>query len=142
VNELERPVLRVFETYKAAVFAKDVEAFLALYDQDVYVFDMWGEWSYNGLEAWRGMVTDWFGTLGTERVAVGLDDLQTIVAQDVAIAHAFVTYKGVSAEGMELRAMHNRLTWALKQESGAWKIVHEHTSAPVDFKTSKVILQR
>jgi ketosteroid isomerase-like protein len=38
--------------------------------------------------------------------------------------------------------MHNRLTWALKQENGAWKIVHEHTSAPVDFKTSKVILQR
>jgi uncharacterized protein (TIGR02246 family) len=142
VNELERPVLRVFEAYKAAVFAKNVEAFLALYDQDVYVFDMWGEWSYNGLEAWRGMVTDWFGTLGTERVAVGLDDLHTIVAQDVAVAHAFVTYKGVSAEGRELRAMHNRVTWALKLESGAWKIVHEHTSAPVDFTTSKVILQR
>jgi hypothetical protein len=30
------------------------------------------------------MVTDWFGTMGTERVAVGLDDLQTMVAQDVA----------------------------------------------------------
>jgi uncharacterized protein (TIGR02246 family) len=142
VNELERPVLRVFEAYKAAVFAKDVEAFLAQYDEDVHVFDMWGEWSYNGLEAWRGMVSDWFGTLGTERVAVGLDDLQTIVAQDVAVAHAFVTYKGLSAEGRELRAMHNRLTWALKQKNGVWKIVHEHTSAPVNFKTSKVILQR
>src|SRR5882762_10397980 len=70
--------------------------------------EVWGGWSYNGLEAWRGMVTDWFGTLGTERVAVGLNDLQTIVAQDVAVAHAFVTYKGLSAEGRELRAMHNR----------------------------------
>ena len=48
----------------------------------------------------------------------------------------------LSAEGRELRAMHNRLTWALKQENGAWKIVHEHISAPVDFKTSKVILRR
>ena len=45
------------------------------------------------------MVTDWFGTLGTERVAVGLDDLQTIVAQDVAVAHPIVTYKGLPAEG-------------------------------------------
>ena len=64
------------------------------------------------------------------------------MAQDVAVAHAFVTYKGLSAEGRELRAMHNRLTWALKQENGAWKIVHEHISAPADFKTSKDILQR
>src|ERR1700680_1572590 len=81
------------------------------------VAGVWGEWSYNGLEAWRGMVTDWFGPLETERVAVGLDDLQTIVAQDVAVAHAIVTYKGLPAEGRELRAMHNRLTWALKQEN-------------------------
>jgi ketosteroid isomerase-like protein len=88
------------------------------------------------------MVTDWFGTLGTERVAVGWDDRRTIVTQEVAVAHAFVTYQGLSAEGTQLRAMHNRLTWALKQKGGAWKIVHEHTSAPVDFKTSKVILQR
>ena len=38
--------------------------------------------------------------------------------------------------------MQNRLTWVLKQKDGAWKIVHEHTSAPVDFETAKVILQR
>jgi hypothetical protein len=42
----------------------------------------------------------------------------------------------------ELRAMQNRLTWALKPAGSAWKIVHEHTSAPMGFKDSKVILQR
>jgi ketosteroid isomerase-like protein len=36
----------------------------------------------------------------------------------------------------------NRLTWALKQEDGGWKIVHEHTSEPADFEPSKVKLQR
>jgi ketosteroid isomerase-like protein len=100
---------------------------------------MWGTWSYNGLEAWRGMVADWFGTLGTERVAVGLADVRTIVSQGVAVAYALVTYTGISAEGRELRAMHNRLTWALEQKRGTWKIVHEHTSAPIDFETSKVV---
>ena len=64
------------------------------------------------------------------------------MAHDVAVVHAFVTYTGVSAEGEELRAIHNHLTWAIKQHAGAWKIVHEHTSAPVDSATSKVILQR
>ena len=127
---------------KPPCFAKDVEVFVALYDQDVCVFDMWGKWSYNGVEAWRTMVTDWFGSLGDERVAVALDDMQTTVAGDLAVAHAFVTYKGLSAEGKELRAMCNRLTWVLKQKDNGWKIVHEHSSAPVDFETLKVSLRR
>lgn len=141
-HELEKPVLRVLEAYKSAVFAKDVEALVALYDRDVRIFDMWGAWSYDGAEAWRGMVAAWFGSLGDERVAVDVDDMQTVVADDVAVFHAFVTFKGVSAGGKELRAMQNRLTWALRRRDGAWKIVHEHSSAPVDFETSKVMLKR
>lgn len=133
---------QVLDAYKAAVYAKDVNAFMALYDEDVHVFDMWGIWSYDGAEAWRGMVQDWFGSLGNDRVVVNMDDVQLTVTGDIAVAHAFVTYKGVSAEGEELRAMHNRLTAVFKQKSSAWKIIHEHTSAPVDFETAKVILQR
>jgi uncharacterized protein (TIGR02246 family) len=142
MDALEKSLVQVLDTYKAAVFAKDVAAFVAQYAQDVCVFDMWSEWSYNGLEAWRDTVTDWFGSLGDERVVVDMDSVQMILAHDVAVVHAFVTYKGVSAEGAELRAMCNRLTWVLKQEGGAWKIVHEHTSAPVNFETAKVSLQR
>ncbi len=142
MNESEKPILRVVDAHKAAVFAKDVDAFVALYDQDVCVFDLWGAWSYNGVAAWRRMVADWFGSLGSERVVVDMDGVQTIMAHDVAVVHAFVTYTAVSAEGKELRAMQKRLTWALKQKEGAWKIVHEHSSVPVGSETLKVILQR
>jgi len=142
LNELDKPILRTLTAYKDAVFTRDVDAFIALYDQDVRVFDMWGTWEYNGADAWRGVISQWFATLGTERVAVDTDDVQIIVAQDVAILHTFVAYKAMSAEGGELRSMHNRMTWGLRQKSGFWKIVHEHTSAPVDFATAKVILQR
>jgi uncharacterized protein (TIGR02246 family) len=142
VDEREQPIAQVMEAYKAAVFAKDVDAFVGLYDQGVRVFDMWGVWSYSGVAAWREMVADWFGSLGSERVVVAMNDVQIIVAPDLAVAHAFVTYTGQSAEGKALRAMQNRMTWALKQQDGGWKIVHEHTSAPVDFETSKVLLQR
>ena len=141
MNELE-PITQLLDAYKAAVYAKDIDAFVALYDQDVCVFDLWGQWSYNGAEAWRGMVTDWFGSLGTERVAVEFDKVQSIMAQEVAVVHAFVVYRGVSAEGEALRAMTNRLTWALEQKDGIWKIVHEHSSAPADFETLKVMLGR
>ncbi|MEP7060917.1 MAG: nuclear transport factor 2 family protein [Betaproteobacteria bacterium] len=64
------------------------------------------------------------------------------IGADVAVAHAFVTYKGVSAEGKALRAMDNRLTWVFRRAGDDWKIVHEPTSAPVDFATMNVMLNR
>ena len=137
------PIAPVLEAYSGAVQAKDVDAFVALYDEDVCVFDLWGRWSYDGAGAWRGMVEEWFGSLGSDRATVEFEDVQTIVGDAVAAAHAFVTFKGLSAEGEELRVMQNRLTWALrKTNDGDWKVVHEHTSAPVDFETAKVVLQR
>jgi hypothetical protein len=36
-----------------AVLAKDVEAFVALYDADVRIFDPFGAWSHRGIDAWR-----------------------------------------------------------------------------------------
>jgi ketosteroid isomerase-like protein len=104
---------------------------------------MWGRWSYDGAEAWRKMATEWFASLKSEQVAVVFEDVQTVVGDEVAVADAFVTYKGLSAEGDGLRAMNNRLTWALrKQADGAWKVVHEHSSAPADLDTGRVQLQR
>jgi ketosteroid isomerase-like protein len=140
VNESDQPIFDMFEAYKAAVFAKDVDALVAHYDQRVCVFDLWGSWSFDGIDAWRVVVSDWFGALGTRRVIVEVEGIQTFMAQGLAVAHAFVTYKGVSAEGTDLRSMRNRLTWTLKQRDHAWKIVHEHTSAPVDHATSMAIL--
>lgn len=142
MNEHERPILQILDAYKAAVNKKDVDAFVALYDQDIVVFDMWGEWSYKGGEAWRRMVGDWFGSIGSDRVVVEANDVQVTVESNIASIHAFVTFKGVSADGEELRAMQNRFTWILQNREGEWKILHEHSSAPIDFETSKVILQR
>jgi ketosteroid isomerase-like protein len=134
---------QLLEEYAESVRAKDVDRFVALYDHAVRVFDMWGRWSYDGVAAWREMTVEWFGSLGSEQVAVEFDAVQTVVGADVAVADAFVTYRGLSAEGDELRATHNRLTWALrKQPDDTWKVVHEHSSAPADFETGKVQLQR
>ena len=66
-----------------------------------------------------------------DRFAVEFEDVHTIGGEDIAITHAYVTYRGLSAEGAELRAMNNRLTWALRKDAGgSWKIVHEQSPAP------------
>ena len=142
MKDQERSLLQVLDDYKSAVLAKDVDAFLALYDAEVRVFDMWGNWSYSGIAAWRAVVARWFEAHGSERVVVEFGDTQVRAAPDIAVINVFVVYRGVSAEGVELRSMTNRMTLALWRTAGRWKIVHEHTSSPVDHETTRAILAR
>ena len=132
----------LLEEYRDAVHAKDVDRFVAIFADDVRVFDMWGTWSHDGIDSWREMAVGWFGSLGDELVRVEFDDVQTTVGDDTAVLSAFVTFAGLSADGAELRSMNNRLTWGLRKTGGAWKVVHEHTSAPVEMATGKVDLER
>lgn len=131
----------LFETYMNAVFQKDVEQFISIFDERVRIFDLWS-WTYDGLEAWRGMAKGWFGSLGTDRVVVQFEDIQIQASEEMATASAYVRFAAISESGEELRHLYNRLTWVALKKEGAWKIIHEHTSAPVDGKTMKVILER
>jgi ketosteroid isomerase-like protein len=142
MSDLEKPLARVLESYASAVASKDVEAFMRLYDPDVRVFDAWGVWSYEGSEAWQRAVEGWFTSLGTEKVKVRFDDVQTSAGREMAMVSAIVTYAGVSAQGEQLRSMQNRITWVLRTSGHVLRIVHEHTSAPIGFEDSKAILQR
>jgi uncharacterized protein (TIGR02246 family) len=133
----------ILTAYAAAVRAKDVDAFLGLYADDVRSFDLWKAWSYDGKDALRGMVTEWFGSLDDDEVvAVRFDDVRTQAGPDVAAVSAFTTFAAVSPDGTELRSMNNRLTWVLRKDAdGVWKIAHEHTSAPAGDE-GKVQLRR
>jgi ketosteroid isomerase-like protein len=142
MSDIEKSIARVLESYKAAVHAKDVDAFMRLYDPGVRVFDAWGVWSYEGSDAWQQAVEGWFKSLGSERVKVTFDAVKTSETRDSAVVSAIVTYAGVSAGGEELRSMQNRLTWALRVSGHVLRIIHEHTSAPIGFEDQKAILQR
>jgi ketosteroid isomerase-like protein len=131
----------LFSAYSAAVFEKDVPAFLGLYHSEFIGFDLWKDWLKTP-ESWRLIVNDWFSSLKTERVRVEFFDVREIVTQEIATAHAFARYEAVSSDGEYLRHLHNRLTWVAKKEQGAWKIIHEHTSAPIDPQTCKAMLHK
>lgn len=140
-NQSTNPAHRVLKAYAAAVFAKDLNAFVSLYDRDVFVFDAWNVRSYQGAEAWRSMTEQWFTSLGTERVAVEFEDERSSVSATLAYASAIVRFTAVSASGQALRSLQNRMTLAIEQRNGEWKIVHQHTSSPIDFDTKKAILE-
>jgi len=164
IFRIMKEIESLLDTYKTAVFQKDVEAFVSIFDDDVRIFDMW-EWVYNGVTPWREMVKSWFGSLGTERVVVtfdevqiqkGSDDGQIPMEGDMAVVSAFARFAAISEKGEELRHLQNRLTWVVRKISekrafggnvarsgrGVWKVIHEHTSGPVDGGTMKVLLQR
>jgi ketosteroid isomerase-like protein len=142
MNDLANPIIQILEAYKTAVYERNVDMFMRLYDQEARVFDTWGVWSYEGTSARRKTIEQWFSSLGGDRVRVTFDDVQVRVAQNLAVLSAIGTYAAVSADGAQLRSMQNRFTWALNCEGAAWKIVHEHTSTPIGFSDLKAIFHR
>lgn len=134
------PFLRTIAAYKEAVFTKDVDAFVVLYDSDVHVFDMWGTWSLRGLKAWRAMAENWFASLGDECVVVTSDNESSTAAEDLSVGHAVLTYTAITPDGAKVRSLSNRATMALRKTGDSWKIFHEHTSAPIDHKSQQAIL--
>lgn len=141
MREQPDPLLLMLGSYKEAVLAKDVDAFAALYDDDVHVFDMWGAWSLRGIKTWRDMAVGWFSSLGDERVFVSVKEPQSTRGGELIVGHATLTYSAVSPDGKELRSLSNRMTVALRHAGGSWKVFHQHTSAPIDPQSTKAILQ-
>jgi ketosteroid isomerase-like protein len=132
----------LFTIYKTAIFEKDLPAFCSIFDEEVRIFDMWQQWTYEGLTAWREMAKGWFTSLGANRDVVTFDDIRIQIDGELAVGTAFVRFTAVSSEGKTLRYLEDHLTWVAARKGGAWKIIHQHTSAPIDFKTMKVILTR
>jgi ketosteroid isomerase-like protein len=125
-----------------SVLNKDVDGLLSLYSSDFVAFDMWGPWCHIGEVVWREMNQEWLSSLGSESVTVEFHDIRTIPGSEVAAAYATVSYKAISETGEILRSMENRLTWVAKRENGGWKIIHQHTSAPITPGTLTAVLHR
>lgn len=142
MNDIAECVNSVIAAYRQTVFDRDVTGFMRLYDPSVRVFDAWNVWSIEGADAWKVSAADWLSSLGDERVRVTVEDLQVHGDSPLVVATAIFRYAAISSTGLELRALHNRLTWALRFDGEAWKIVHEHTSMPVGHADGTGILER
>ena len=142
MSDIDVVIGQMTKAYSAAAAAKDVGAFMRLYDANVRVFDAWECWSYEGAPAWQSAVQSWFGSLGEDTVLVTFDETQVTGGNEFAIASALVTYAGIAANGEMLHSLQNRITWGISLVNAVPRIVHEHTSAPIKFDGMKAILKR
>jgi uncharacterized protein (TIGR02246 family) len=127
----------VIEARVAAVAAKDLDALLACYAEDVTLFDAVGPLRDAGREAERARLREWFGAY---RSAIELDirELEVAADGDVAFAHYLFHVRGTMVDGTAV-AMWVRSTAGLRRGDDGWKIVHEHSSVPFDGATGEAL---
>lgn len=133
------PLHTFLHDYAAAVLAADLPRFMDLYADDTQVFDSWDCWSYDGAAPWRDMIQAWFSGISDVRVRVTAEDQRAWTDGQLAGGSATLEFAALDASGQATRATKNRLTVILQQQDGRWRVVHQHTSVPVDFHSKQVI---
>ena len=133
-------VVDVLENYKMAVYEKDVEKFLSIYDREVHIYDCWGKWESKGISLWRENVLNWFGSMEKDGEMLKVDFSDVTIEENsiIAFVHCAVTFTAYRRETEEkLRNITNRFTFGLKKINESWFITHEHSSLPIDMETGK-----
>lgn len=125
----------LLDAYSQAVYQKDVDQLLALYTDDVIVFDAFDNWEYRGKAAWGEAVSRWFDDTGDDVVRITFNQTQSEFDGNIGGLSAEVLYEGFGKE--EDYVMTNRITLGLRKVGSDWKISHEHTSLPVKQTTGQ-----
>lgn len=131
----------LLQRYAQAVYNKDVEGFVSVYDSNVCIYDTWNEWESHGTEAVRAMATGWFESLGKEKVRVEFTQVEVFQSAHQTVWVGAFKFDGLSEDDEILRSISNRWTWVIKESDEGFKVVHEHSSLPVNMETFKGIMK-
>ena len=132
---------KILEGYANAVYTKDVESFISIYDTNVCVYDTWKEWTSIGTGKLRDMAAEWFDSLGNEKVKVEFLEVNVLESADQTVWIGEVKFFGLNEDDQVLRSISNRWTWVIKNNNGIFKIVHEHSSLPINMETFTAIMK-
>lgn len=129
-----------FKVYEHSAWHKDAKAMINLYDDQAVIFDMWDQGYVLNLMEWTKIIEDWLGSLGEEKVKVEFEMIKIHQSESVGFASALIKFQAISTEGVMLRSMKNRITLGFSRVKESWKVVHQHTSAPVNSNGLTAIL--
>lgn len=138
---MHNEIQELLNNYSRFVRNKDVEGFIGQYAPNLVNYDLWQAAPYNAISAWQTNIKSWFEGLGDEYVTVTFRDIIVYESVDIAFLNGIITFQGHAKDGDVLREMDNRLSWGLTRIEKQWKIVHEHTSLPIDAETMSPVFQ-
>jgi len=128
-----------FTIYKQSAWEKDTESMIGLYDDKVLIFDMWMQGYQKGRPGWSVAIKDWLGSLGDEKVNVIFEMIEIHEGENVGFGSALITYQAVSTDNTIIRSMKNRITLGFRKEKNIWKVVHQHTSSPINSELEAIL---
>ncbi|SKC79001.1 YybH family protein [Ohtaekwangia koreensis] len=128
-----------FTIYKQSAWDKDTESMIGLYDDNIVIFDMWNQGYQTGLKEWSVVIKDWLGSLGDEKLNVIFEMIEIHESNDVGFGSALITYQAISISNAIVRSMKNRVTLGFIKQKDEWKVVHQHTSAPINSELKAIL---
>lgn len=131
----------ILERYANAVYNKDVESFISIYDNNILVYDTWEEWIKKDVIEIKNMATEWFESLGNEKVKVEFTEVSVLESENQIVWIGEFKFYGLDQDDKILRSISNRWTWVIKNNNGTLKVVHEHSSLPINMETFIGILK-
>ncbi len=87
------------------------------------------------------MATGWFESLGKEKVRVEFTQVEVFQSAHQTVWVGAFKFDGLSEDDEILRSISNRWTWVIKESDEGFKVVHEHSSLPVNMETFKGIMK-
>ena len=131
---------KFFTLYGQAVWEKDVAALMALYSEDLVIFDLWEKPAHSSYSEWSETMNQWLGSLDGERVRVEFEKVRTFASGNQGYASAFVSFSAVSEEsGKVLRSIKERISLGFIKEGSIWRVNHQHTSLPISPSNREAI---
>jgi ketosteroid isomerase-like protein len=129
VDEVE--LRQLVDGWTKAIRAKDANGVVSHYAPDIMSFDLAPPLRYQGADALRKSLAEWFVTF---RGPVGyeLRDLSITAGDSVAFCHSLNRISGARTTGEETDVWV-RGTVGFRRIGGKWTVTHEHLSVPFEM---------
>ena len=119
----------LLEARLEALRAKDAPGFIARFDSSIVKFDLAPPLRDSGPSVLDPAALQWWLDTWAGELLVDLAELTITVDGTVAFCHCLEHIQGTRTDG-ERADMWTRSTLGLRKLGGAWKVTHEHSSAP------------
>ena len=133
----EQEIRRIVESFADAFRARDVEAIVGLFADDIVSFDLVPPLQCVGREPFRG---HWERTFAADAGPIDyeIEQLDVTVAGDLAVSRSLNHKQGTNPAGGRTDQWL-RWTACFERRSGRWLITHEHVSVPMDPASGRAL---
>ena len=134
----EVAIRALLDGFVNAIRSKDIHGVMSVFAPDVVSFDFGPPLQHGGGETfrkrWQELFESYQGASDYE-----IRDLSVDAGDDVAFSHSLNRMGGTLQNGQKSDRWL-RFTACYRKTNGAWLIVHEQVSVPVDVKSGKAVL--